>query len=230
MEGRPSSHAAEAASLRRHAQSVELYEQIHASHAKKVDVATIARQVGVSRETVYRYLRMHEPPPRTQIRSPRQQFIEPYKPYLIGRWNEGCRNAQQMYREIREMGYTASMANVSRFVGHLRKDSGTAGRFKQVPASSSIYAWTGERRRPLTALPAARLLVSREEKLQEWQKEVLRRLGEVDEEIGATTKQVSEFVQMVRQLQGDRLDAWLEDTERLGTAPLRAFAQSLRKD
>jgi Transposase len=35
---------------------------------------------------------------------------------------------------------------------------------------------------------------------------------------------------MVRQLQGDRLDAWLEDTERLGTAPLRAFAQSLRKD
>ncbi len=59
---------------------------------------------------------------------------------------------------------------------------------------------------------------------------MLRRLGEVDEEIGATTKQVNEFVQMVRQLQGDHLDAWLEDTERLGTAPLRAFAQSLRKD
>jgi hypothetical protein len=106
------------------------------------------------------------------------------------------------------MGYTASMANVSRFVGYLRKDSGTVGSFKQVPASTSTYAWTGERRRPLTALQAARLLVSREEKLQEWQKEVLRRLGEVDEEIGATTKQVNEFVQMARQLQGDRLDAW----------------------
>ncbi len=103
MEGRPSSYSAEAASLRRHAQSVELYEQIQASHAKKVDVATIARQVGVSRETVYRYLRMHEPPPRTQIRSPRQQFIEPYKPYLIGRWNEGCRNAQLMRDKLRKV-------------------------------------------------------------------------------------------------------------------------------
>jgi transposase len=127
------------------------------------------------------------------------------------------------------MGYTAWMTNVSHFIGHLRKDSGTARSFKQVPATS-IYAWTGERTRTLTDLHAARLLVSREEKLQEWQKEVLRRLGEVDEEIETTTKHVHRFVQMVRQLQRDHLDAWLEGTERLGTAPLRAFALSLRKD
>ena len=59
-----------------------------------------------------------------------------------------------MYREICEVGYTASMTDVSRFVGQLRKDSGTARSFKQVPASS-IYAWTGERTRPLTALQPA---------------------------------------------------------------------------
>ncbi len=196
---------------------------------KKVDVANIARQVGVSRETVYRYLRMNEPPQPTQIQYTRKQLIEPYKPYLLQRWNEGCRNAQQMYKEIREMGYTAGVSNVSRFIGHLRKDSGKARSFKQVSASY-MYAWKGKQKRPLTALQAARLFVSREETLQEWQQEALRHLGEVDEEIEQATKHVQRFVQMVRQLQGEHLDAWLEDVEEQGIAELRAFARGLRKD
>jgi hypothetical protein len=34
---------------------------------------------------------------------------------------------EPLWREIREMGYTASVTTVSRFIGQLRKDSGTAG-------------------------------------------------------------------------------------------------------
>jgi transposase len=60
MEGIPSSANAEAASLRRHAYYVELYEKIHQFHTKHVDGATIARHVGVSRQTVYRYLHMKQ--------------------------------------------------------------------------------------------------------------------------------------------------------------------------
>lgn len=60
MEGLPSSAKAEAASLRRHVYYVELYEKIHQFHRKNVDVATIAHHVGVSRQTVYRYLHMKQ--------------------------------------------------------------------------------------------------------------------------------------------------------------------------
>jgi predicted transcriptional regulator YheO len=70
MAGVPSSRQAEAASLRRHAHAEELYEKIHGYHMKNVDVASIARHVGVSRQTVYRYLEMIEPPEPTQISIP----------------------------------------------------------------------------------------------------------------------------------------------------------------
>lgn len=97
MAGRPSSRPAEAASLRRHTHAMELDEKIRGSHMKNVDVASIARHVGVSRRTVYRYLEMHEPPEPTQIQYTRKKLIEPYQAYLTSRWNDGCRNAQQMY-------------------------------------------------------------------------------------------------------------------------------------
>ena len=47
---------------RRHAQYLELYEQIRMLHSKKAAIADIAKLVGVSRRTVYRYVAMDGPP------------------------------------------------------------------------------------------------------------------------------------------------------------------------
>lgn len=115
------------------------------------------------------------------------------------------------------------------FVGQLRKDSGEARSFKQV-AAATVYAWTGERQRSLTDRQATRLLVSREETLQEWQKEARRLLGETDQEIATVTRHVHGFLQMLRQLQGSQLDGWLNEVETNGIAELRSFAQGLRKE
>ena len=40
------------------------------------------------------------------------QLLDPYKEYLLGRWDEGCRNAMQLWREIRARGfaYSSSLA------------------------------------------------------------------------------------------------------------------------
>jgi transposase len=83
-------------SQRLHQQRVELYHQIHGLAAKKVDVANRARQLRVSRQTIYTYLQMKQPPERTRINQEGQRLIDPYKDYLIRRWNEGCRNAELM--------------------------------------------------------------------------------------------------------------------------------------
>lgn len=105
---------------------VELYHQIHGLVEKKVDVANMARQLKVSRQTIYTYLRMKQPPERTRINQDGKRLIDPSKDYLIFRWNEGCRSAQQMYREIKEQGYTGSSTAVGRFVGPLREKYGKA--------------------------------------------------------------------------------------------------------
>jgi len=77
-----------------HQQRVELYHQIHDLAAKKIDVANMARQLGVSRQTIYNYLQMKQPPERTRINLGGRRLIDPYKDYLIQRWNEGCRSAK----------------------------------------------------------------------------------------------------------------------------------------
>ncbi|MBA2682721.1 MAG: transposase family protein [Ktedonobacteraceae bacterium] len=53
-------------------------------------------------------MKMTEPPTRTRINPHYKPLIEPYKDYVIKRWNEGCRNAQQVHRELKEFGYTGS--------------------------------------------------------------------------------------------------------------------------
>ena len=79
-------------SQRLHQQRVELYHQIQDLAAKKIDVANIARKLGVSRQTVYTYLHMKQPAGRTRIHQGGKRLIDPYKEYLVGRWNEGCRS------------------------------------------------------------------------------------------------------------------------------------------
>lgn len=86
------------ASRQRHARLVEQYEAIRRLHAAGADVADIARRVGTSRRTVYRYRALPEPPaPKRPHRPPRQRVLTPYEPYLLQRWHEGCHNGMRLY-------------------------------------------------------------------------------------------------------------------------------------
>jgi len=119
-------------SVRSDARFVEFYEQIHDLSAKRVDIRQIARQLHISRGTVSRYLRLQQPPTRAQCPVPSPLPLDAYKPYLLRRWNEGCRNAQQLWRELGAQGYTQSRSTVARFVGLLRLETGQRKKYKSV--------------------------------------------------------------------------------------------------
>jgi hypothetical protein len=87
---------AEEESLQRHEAHVACYEQVHALAAVQADKADIARMVGVSRRTVYRYLAMSAPPERRQPRR-RGTVLDPYRAYLLQRWAQGCHNAHRLW-------------------------------------------------------------------------------------------------------------------------------------
>jgi hypothetical protein len=73
-------------------------------------VTTIARQLGISRPTVYAYLRRTMPPsPKRPQFQWTARVLTPYVLYLICRW-----------REIQAWGYTHSARTVSRFITQLR--------------------------------------------------------------------------------------------------------------
>jgi transposase len=133
---------------RRHAPWVTIYEAIHALSAQGTGITAIARQLGVSRPTVYAYLRRGTPP---SPRSPQWsgQVLRPYLPYLIRRWREGVTDSRQLWREIQAQGYAHSARTVCRFITRLRR----AAEVGQSPeAQTSPYT------RPSGAFGSSRLM------------------------------------------------------------------------
>jgi transposase len=219
-------------SLKLHQERVERYHSIHGLAAKKIDVATIARQLGLSRQTVYTYLQMKQPPARTRIYRKRDSLIGPYKDYLIRRWNEGCRSAQQMYREIAEQGYTGSNTAVGRFLAPLRASKGKARSFKSVEPELATMVKPEEvkKKRPPTALQVAHWMTFKEDQRLDWQQAYLAQLCEADPHIAQTYELIREFTTMLREREGERFDKWLDRVEKQGVSELQSEALGLKKD
>jgi transposase len=211
---------------------VERYHIIHELASKQMDVTSIAQQVGLSRQGVYNYLQMKQPPERTRIHQPGRSNLEPYKEYLIKRWNEGCRNAQLLDREIKAQGYSGSNTAVGRFIAPWRALKGEARSFKSVEPTpqTMIHPAEGKKKHPPTALQVAHWVTFKEDQRLAWQKDYLSRLCETDTQIQETYELIQEFTTMLRERKGEQLDSWLARIEKQGVAELQSFAQGLRKD
>jgi Transposase and inactivated derivatives len=215
-----------------HQERVQRYHTIHELASKQVDVTNIAQRVGLSRQGVYNYLRMKQPPERTRIHQPGRSNLDPYKEYLIKRWNEGCRNAQLLYREIKAQGYTGSNTAVGRFIAPWRALKGEARSFKSVEPTpqTMINPAEGKKKHPPTALQVAHWITFKEDQRLDWQKDYLSRLCEADAHIQETYELIQEFTAMLRERKGEQFDSWLARVEKQGVAELQSFAQGLRKD
>lgn len=154
--------AAEVVADQRHARYLAQYQRIQALAAQQIAIATIAQHVEVSRGTVYRYLRLAEPPRRKQPGRRGSYLLAPYEAYLRTRWQEGCRNAKQLGREIQAQGYRYASTTVERFIGPWRHTLGTARSFrKAAPTAAGDKRVPARPPRPYTARQAALLLTAR---------------------------------------------------------------------
>jgi hypothetical protein len=94
----------EEAAKKRHERLVEQWKEIRRLYLVGMDLREICHELGVSVRTVYRYKDLAEPPPCRAYKR-RARVLDPYVPYLVRHWNEGCHNGERLYREIREQGY-----------------------------------------------------------------------------------------------------------------------------
>lgn len=76
----------------------------------------------------------------------------------------------------------------------------------------------------------ASLLLRRPEKLTAEQRDFLDRLRATDEAVAAAHDLSQRFVNMVRDLGGERLDEWMAEAESCDVPAMRKFAASLKKD
>jgi transposase len=94
------------------------YEEVLECYHQGLPIAQIAKQLHLARGTIYTYLAADSFPERSP-RSPSPstgKLIAPYTTYLRQRCEEGCQNAQQLYREIQVQGFTGNPRTVLRWL------------------------------------------------------------------------------------------------------------------
>ena len=96
--------------------------EIQILHRQGVGIRAIARQVGVSRNTVRKYMRADKKP-RYAKRAVRGSRLDPYKPYIQERAAAACPQwipAPVMERELRAMGYAGSLRLLQYYMAGMR--------------------------------------------------------------------------------------------------------------
>ena len=222
--GRPYG-SVEGPAQKRHDRLVERWREIRRLHLAGALVKDIAEWVGTSQSTVYRHRELAEPPPRPPYKR-RASVLDPYLPYVLGRWNGGCRSAKVLHAEIREMGYRHSVDTVNRLLSSFRHTEGLGEKLPHAPkAKRGSIAGASP-----TAKNVAALFMRREGMLNEEQKAYLGRLGEADGALADARRLTQDFAKMVRDLEGEKLDGWLEEAEASEASVMKKFATGLKKD
>ena len=114
-------------------------------HCQGLKVAAIARQVGVGRKTIRKYIARGLEVPTYGPRQPRDRVLDPWTDYLKARLEAypGL-SAQRLLREITERGYTGGYSSMRDTVRTLRPAGGGSAfavRFETPPGLS----WLNDR-------------------------------------------------------------------------------------
>ncbi len=199
------------------------YERVVALHQHGVSSVQIAKQAGLARGTVLKYLRaacFPEMAPR-----PRPRQIDPFLPFLRERWNAGEHNARALWREIRAQGYGAGEEQVRRVVNAWRADPHHHGNQPSIaagPATEEVTAYSARKTRWLLWKPSSDLTSA--------EARYVAALTRLCPQIADAQQLLETFRTIVTERCVEQLDPWLDQGERSGISELVGFAQGLRRD
>jgi transposase len=203
---------------------VGIYETIHRLSAQGTPVTTMARRLGISRPTVYAYVRRDTPPgPRRFQWRPSARVLTPYLPYLIRRWRESGVDSLQLWRELQALGYTHSALTVCHFITRLRRAS-EAG---HAPAAqASPYT----RPQGPSAHAVSFAMVCPAVKRSAAAQAYVNQLCQMHTGIARAYALSQAFLAFVRERRGDDLEAWIAEAMHGGIEALARFARGLQDD
>ncbi len=176
----------------------------------------IAPIVGMDKRSVQRWLAAggepeHRRPPA------RSHLIDPFRVYLVQRWQEGCRVGEQLWREIKDRGYRGSRVTVTRWAAAYREVASPAGQ-----ATPIASAWKMPSRRR-----CAWLLSQDPLDLNTDEHTFLVQLFELAPELAEAGELARRFTAILRSDEGSELDPWISQAE---TSELAGLAKGIRRD
>ncbi|GAA3482163.1 hypothetical protein [Streptomyces yanii] len=122
-----------------------LREQHAATHAlweQGMSKAAIGQKPGLHQATVRELVNARSADDVVAKSLQRAYIVDPYVDYLHRRWNEGVRNAAQLYREIQDLGYPGGELAVQRHLRRYRTGRGHAPAVGPKPPSvREVTSW-----------------------------------------------------------------------------------------
>ncbi len=111
-------------------------------YSQGLSISEISDRTGYDRKTVRKYLNKNTVP-EPQKRPTRSSKLDPYKPYILEKLNEGPYTSARLFREIQEMGYDGGKTIVKDFVRKVRPKLGVPAvlRYETKPGVQAQVDW-----------------------------------------------------------------------------------------
>jgi len=208
------------------------YDEVTALQAQGHGIATIAKRLGMARKTVRRFLRADSFPERVE-RSGQSGRLASFEAYLQQRWEEGCRNASQLFREIKAQGYPGSASYVGQVLGTWRTAAAPTGRRRAgsvLPQGSLRSAVPRPRRADRSPRQVRFLLLCPPTTLNESDLAYRDAVLTACPVLQTAQRLVTEFQRVVETHDLEALTSWLTVAQQSDIPELQGFALGIRQD
>jgi transposase len=198
------------------AQREARYQHVEQLRQQGLTSQQIAHQLAMNDRTVRHWLKRGVAPD-TRPRRKRQSDFDAYAPYVLKRWEEGEHNGTRLWEEIAVQGYPGSQRMLYRFLETLKTQQKAASVQQcHLPHFSSNAAVT--------------LFMQREDALEQSKRDDLVAFRRAAPSLETTYQLVQDFLTMMRQREGERLDDWLAQVRKSQLPELMSFANGVEGD
>ncbi|MDQ6661734.1 MAG: transposase, partial [Chloroflexota bacterium] len=201
--------------LTRLATNQERYAQMLELQKRGVEQEEIAQRLGVTVRTIQNWKKRGSCP-GSQRRRKRKSLFDPYAPYVLSRWKQGCRNVRVLWQEIQAQGFRGTDRTVYRFTQTLRQEP------VELPALSVVNRISVQEALWLIARPF--------DSLNEDERADLEELCQASSRLSTLHTLVQAFGQIVRKREGHRLEHWKKQVAESDLLELQRFAKGLERD
>jgi transposase len=200
----------------RRARRTARWQQVRDLHAAGTSIQGIAHQLGMGRRTVRHYLAtpgtpQWRPPPRPD--GLHSLLLQPYSPYLQDRWQAGCHNVAQLFREIQALGYPGSRTLLDQATRPWRPPRPPRG--SQSKRRHLSVRW---------------LCLRPPEQLKSDEQQALEQFFREEPDLAAAYDLLQRFRMLVATRDHAALDSWLTDAEASNLQPFGSLARGIRAD
>jgi transposase len=204
----------------------ERYAAVQALRAEGCSVREIARRLGLARGTAAKFAGAASIDELLVKATRRPSILDPFKPYLGQRWNDGITSAAALHEEIRARGWEGGILAVERYLRQFRTADGRDRQARARPQLTAPSAPPPPKPRQLT-----RWIMTHPDHLASHDAANLARLLDTSPALAAAAGHVRSFADMMTRRQGLlALEDWLVAVEAGDQPALHSFARGIRRD